>query len=260
MADNRPHALVTNDDGIDSFFLRVLVEALAERFQVTVAAPMGEQSWIGRAMSRNKDVHMAEYEDFPCRAYALDGTPSDCINIALGHLVSEQPVDLVCSGINIGFNACTPIVLSSGTIAGAIEGAGWGIPSLAFSHHVAEEDYDFLRKNHGKASGTLEESLRASSAHAVAFAGELLGQPVPRPIVHNYNFPMGTKSDTMVERTEPLPISLMKLFERDTAATFRFRYPDGVELPREGNYDMPCLLRGNISYSILDLNRIGEIS
>lgn len=260
MTDSRPHALVTNDDGIDSFFLRVLVEALSECFRVTVAAPMGEQSWIGRAMSRNKDVHMAEYEDFPCRAYALDGTPSDCMNIALGHLVDGDSVDVVCSGINIGFNACTPIVLSSGTIAGAIEGAGWGIPALAFSHHVAEDDYEFLRKNHGKSSGALEESLRVAASLATSYAEQLVGQEILRPIVHNYNFPTGTKSDTLVERTQPLPIHLMKLFERDTAATFRFRYPEGIELPKEGNYDMPCLLRGNISHSILDLNRIGEFS
>jgi len=257
---SQAHILVTNDDGIDSFFLRVLVEALAATFRVTVAAPMGEQSWIGRAMSRNRDVHMAEFEDFPCRAYGLEGTPSDCVNIALGHLVADDPIDAVCSGINIGFNACTPIVLSSGTVAGAIEGAGWGLPALAFSHQVADADYEYLRKNHGQASGSLEASLRAAAGHAARFTEALIGQRNERPVVQNYNFPAGTTAETPVEQTQPLPIRLLKLFERETAATFRFKYPEGLVLPREGRYDMPCLQRGHISHSILDLNRMGESS
>src|SRR5690554_6084905 len=154
----KTHVLVTNDDGIDSFFLRCLVEGLMESFRVTVAAPMGEQSWIGRALSRNREVHVAECEDFPCRAFALDGTPSDCVNIALGHLLQDDFPELVCSGINIGFNATLPLILSSGTIAGAIEGACWGLPALAFSHQIPPSEYETLRQNHGQAKGALAES------------------------------------------------------------------------------------------------------
>ncbi len=255
---DKPHLLVTNDDGIDCFFMRVLVEGLLEDFRVTVAAPMGEQSWIGRAMSRHREVHMAEYEDYPCRAYALDGTPSDCVNIALSHLVLDDPVVGVCSGINVGFNACMPIVLSSGTVAGAIEGAGWGLPAAAFSHQVSDEDYEPVRKNHGRGSAALEASLRAASAHASRIMHGILEQPAERPIVHNINFPVGTTADTEMERTQPLPIRLLKLFERETAASFTFKYPDGQIFPLEGLYDMPCLLRGHISHSLFDLNAFGE--
>lgn len=258
MTQAKPHILVTNDDGIDSFFLKVLVEGLAEGFRVTVAAPMGEQSWIGRAMSRNRDVHMAVVEGFPGKAYALDGTPSDCVNIALAHLVKDDPVMAVCSGINIGFNVGTPIVLSSGTVAGAIEGAGWGLPALAFSHHVGDGDYEFLRKNHGRAQGALAESLRASAAHACRMTQELIGSRVERPVVHNINFPASTMADTAIEQTEPFPVRLLGLFERDTPVSFRFRYPEGLEMPTEGAWDLPCVMRGTISHSILDINRIGE--
>ena len=55
--------LVTNDDGIDSFFLKTLVEVLRENFDVVIAAPLKDQSWIGKAMSRDKILHMAEYVD-----------------------------------------------------------------------------------------------------------------------------------------------------------------------------------------------------
>lgn len=255
---SKPHLLVTNDDGIDSFFLRCLVEGLLADFRVTVAAPMGEQSWIGRAMSRHREVHMAEYEDYPCRAYALDGTPSDCVNIALAHLVADDTVDGVCSGINVGFNACTPIILSSGTVAGAIEGAGWGLPAAAFSHQVSDEDYEPVRRNHGRGSEALTASLREAAAHACRFMHHVLESPTERPLVHNINFPVGTTAQTEIERTKPLPIRLLKLFERETPVSFAFRYPDGQPFPKEGPYDMPCLLRGNISHSIFDLNAFGE--
>lgn len=255
---DKPHLLVTNDDGIDSFFLRCLVDGLMDDFRITVAAPMGEQSWIGRAISRHREVHLAEYEDYPCRAYALDGTPSDCVNIALGHLVEDDPVVGVCSGINVGFNACTPIVLSSGTVAGAIEGAGWGLPAAAFSHQVSEDEYESVRKNHGRGSDALEASLRAASSRASRLMREILEQPVERPIVHNLNFPTGTTADTPVERTKPLPIRLLKLFERETAVSFTFKYPEGQVFTLEGAYDMPCLLRGNISHSVFDLNAFAE--
>lgn len=258
MPSNKAHVLVTNDDGIDSFFLRVLVDALVNRFRVTVAAPMGEQSWIGRAFSRNRDVHVAERDDLPCRAFALDGTPSDCVNIAMGHLVKDDPVDAVCSGINIGFNACTPLVLSSGTVAGAIEGAGWGLPALAFSHQVPDTEYEYIRTHHGQASGSLETSLRNAADHAGQFTEGFIGQEATRPIVQNYNFPIGTTGETPVERTDLLPITLRPIFAKDTSATYRFQYPEEVKLQTEGPYDMPCLMRGHISHTVLDFNRLGE--
>jgi len=254
---DQPHILVTNDDGIDSYFLRVLVEALVKDFKVTVAAPMGEKSWIGRAFSRNHEVHLAEYENFPCRAYALDGTPSDCVNIALGRLTLEDPPDLVCSGVNVGFNACAPLIFSSGTIAGALEGAVWGLPAVALSHLVPEGQYETLRQNHGRASGEFEASLRAAADHARAFTAKHLAEPVEGLVVHNYNFPGKTEAGTVVERTEPSPFTMKPLFEWSGPASFSFRYADGQ--PHEtGAYDWACLMRGNMSYTRLDFGRVGK--
>ena len=126
----KPLALVTNDDGIDSAFLHRLVEALAKDFEVAVAAPAFEQSWIGRAISRRTEVEVIPSPShFPSgvQAWAVSGTPTDCVNIALGNLLDRQP-DIVVSGINIGFNTTETLILCSGTIAGAMEGAQWGLP------------------------------------------------------------------------------------------------------------------------------------
>lgn len=256
MADQK-HILVTNDDGIDSFFLRVLVDALVKDFRVTVAAPMGEKSWIGRAMSRTGQVHLAEYENFPCRAFALDGTPSDCVNIAMGHLLKDDLPDGVCSGINLGFNCMAPLIFSSGTVAGALEGAAWGLPALAFSHQVPESAYEMLRQNHGMAEGELAESLAAAGDWARRFATQRLAEPVDGLIVHNYNFPATTTSETEVEQTGLSPFRQNCLFKKSGPASFDFQYADGNP-PTDGPYDWACLLRGHISYTRADFGAVGH--
>ncbi|GHB90856.1 5'/3'-nucleotidase SurE [Cerasicoccus arenae] len=257
MADQK-HILVTNDDGIDSYFLRVLVDALVKDFRVTVAAPMGEKSWIGRAMSRNGEVHLAESENFPCRAFALDGTPSDCVNIALGHLLVDDMPDAVCSGINLGFNCMAPLIFSSGTVAGALEGAAWGLPALAFSHQVPDTVYETLRQNHGKAEGVLEDSLRAASDWARDFASQRLPEGQDGLIVHNYNFPSMTTAGALIEQTSLSPFKIKTLFKKSGPSSFDFQYNDG-EPPETGTYDWACLVRGNISYTRLDFGRVGQM-
>lgn len=253
---NNPHILITNDDGIDSHFLRVLVESLATAFRVTVAAPMAEQSWIGRAMSRSGEVHIADFHDFPCRAYALDGTPADCVNIALGHLLVDDYPQAVVSGINLGYNATLPLIYSSGTLGGALEGAFKGLPALAFSHQVPKDQYENLRGSHGRADGDLAESLRHAADHARLLTQKHAAEKPQRPLVHNINFPVNTRPDTLVRNTRPAPMHLPSLFSRETQGTFRFRYFEAR--PEDSpDFDFGCLQRGWISHTVLDFAAIG---
>ena len=107
--------LVTNDDGVDSVFLHELVRALiAADHEVFVVAPKLEQSWTGASKSRHKAVHSAEVEhELKCPTWAVDGTPSDCVNIALDHLLPAAP-DAVVSGMNAAITAtCAEVVRSS---------------------------------------------------------------------------------------------------------------------------------------------------
>ena len=259
MPSQKPHVLVTNDDGIDSYFLRILILALSQEFRVTVAAPMAEQSWIGRAISRRREVHVAEVEDYPCPAYALDGTPSDCINIALGHLVKDNPPDMVCSGINIGFNIGTPTLLSSGTLAGAIEGASWGLPALALSLDIPDGEFEILCSSHGQVSGDLEQSLKAAAQRAKTFAKELILAKGPGLVVHNINFPTHTDAHTAIEKTEAIPITSWSFFAKKTPVSYHFDYPEENFTHSEQPYDYHCLTRGNISHSIIDLNKFASL-
>jgi len=102
--------LVTNDDGIDTLFLRALVQALqAAGHETFVVAPVTEQSWTGASKTRHRPVKSGAVDrGFGCPTWMVDGTPSDCVNIALAHLLpaalGAPKVEGVVSGINVGFN------------------------------------------------------------------------------------------------------------------------------------------------------------
>ncbi|MGB0344600.1 MAG: 5'/3'-nucleotidase SurE [Coraliomargarita sp.] len=255
----RPHALVTNDDGIESAFLHRLVDALLPAFDVSVAAPAFEQSWIGRAISRRAEIEVIPgLSHFPdgVQAWAVSGTPTDCVNIALGNLLDRRP-DIVLSGINIGFNTTQPLILSSGTIAGAIEGSVWGLPAMAFSKCIPGHLFEEIRSANGKTSGDFDRSLDCAAEHACQLARQLLDSPEAPSNVVNINFPAETRPDSPVEATFPAPLRLGSLYREAAPGRYRFHYADG-EVPEDHpRHDRAALQRGSISRSVLDFSRIG---
>src|SRR5688572_12850524 len=212
--------LVTNDDGIGSVFLHELVRALLRAgHEVTVAAPKREQSWIGAAKSRHRAV-TSERDDathaLGCPTWIIDGTPSDCVNIALAHLLPGANVakpDAVVSGINIGFNASLAFILASGTIGGAWEGAVHGLPGIAVSQDVDPGAFERLRASGGEADHDLVVVLKTSSTHAARLAASLAASTSPRSFtVHNLNFPASCTTTTEVRRTVPARVIIPGLF------------------------------------------------
>ncbi len=95
-----PNVLVTNDDGYRSEGLLALAEALAALGDVTVVAPMDEASAIGHALTLKRPLRLEHMRD---NIYAVDGTPTDCVNLAVTHVLKRLP-DMVVSGINKGYN------------------------------------------------------------------------------------------------------------------------------------------------------------
>jgi 5'-nucleotidase len=130
--------LVTNDDGVRSEGIRVLERALAHLGGVTIVAPNVEASAIGHALTLRRPLRVEQLED---RVYEVDGTPTDCVNIAIAKVLGARP-DLIVSGINKGYNLGDDVTYS-GTVAGAMEGALLGIPSLAVSLERSLDVYDF---------------------------------------------------------------------------------------------------------------------
>jgi 5'-nucleotidase len=127
MAD-RPLILVTNDDGVMAPGIRAAVEVLRDVGQVIVAAPDRERSAASHSISLDRPLRVDEIE---AGVYSIDGTPVDCVYLALLHLVPRRPA-LCVSGINNGYNLGSD-VFYSGTVAGAVEGALRGVPAIAIS-------------------------------------------------------------------------------------------------------------------------------
>jgi 5'-nucleotidase len=257
----KPHALVTNDDGIESAFLHRLVEALLPHFRVSVAAPAFEQSWTGRSMTRHGEleaIYSPSYFPEGVEAWAISGTPTDCVNIALGNLLPEKP-DIVLSGINIGFNTTETLILSSGTVAGAIEGVLWDLPAMAFSKCVPNHQFEKVRDAKGQTDGAFNASLKAAAAQAARMAVETMATPEKHlGTVVNVNFPVETSADTPIIETFPAKLQLGSLFAETSPSKFTFRYSDGFIADPDPNTDRAVLESGRISRSLLDFSRIGR--
>ena len=256
----KPLALVTNDDGIESAFLEVLVNALTAHFRVAVAAPASEQSWIGRALTRKGELTVRHdkdrFEGAP-EAWAISGTPSDCVNIGLGNLLQETPV-IVCSGINIGYNTTETLILSSGTIAGAIEGASWAIPAIAFSQCVPNDLFELVQNNHGKIDHHFAKVLHHSAAHAAEIAKSTLENPEKPGRVINVNFPADVSPETRIHKTFPAKLELGSLFTEKRPGVFTFQFNHGKAPDPHPDDDRSALAGGKISRSVLDFSRIGR--
>jgi len=125
--------LLTNDDGIHALGIQALWKSLAEIAEVTVVAPSSERSAMSQAITVHHPIRVDEYcIDHPgiC-GWSIDGTPTDCVKIAVEAILDTLP-DIVVSGINHGPNLGTD-VLYSGTVSAAIEGSMYGLPAIALS-------------------------------------------------------------------------------------------------------------------------------
>jgi len=254
----RPTILITNDDGFDSLFLHALIEAFKPLANILIAVPASEQSWIGRAMSRRREIEVREHPIAGMPGWAIDGTPSDCVNIALGHLCGSRRPDAVCSGINIGYNTTLPLIYSSGTVAGALEGAQWGIPAVAVSQVVPDHIFETVAHARGRLPAAEAASLHHSAAHAAAFTVALAGARNDDLLVHNINYPMPMQADCEVVRTVPARLQLGSLYESHAPNRFRFRYSPGETLPHDLPTDREVLARGAISHSILNFSHLAQ--
>ncbi len=129
----KPHLLITNDDGIKEPGIFHLAKTLLPYFKITVVAPKSQQSGKGVAITLHSPLKIEQY-DFKLDgviAYQINGTPADCIKMALSKICEQEP-DAVISGINPGDNSGRN-ALYSGTVGATIEASMRGITGIAFS-------------------------------------------------------------------------------------------------------------------------------
>ena len=165
-----PTILVTNDDGVHADGIRALVESIRGLGDITVVAPIQESSAIGHALTLRRPLRIDPVAE---GWFAVDGTPTDCVNIAITHVLGAKP-DLIVSGINKGWNIGDDVTYS-GTVSAALEGALLGIPSVAFSAPRIKDTCDFT----------------AGAEAAAIVARSVLEQGMPKFTLLNVNVPIG---------------------------------------------------------------------
>jgi len=174
-----PKILVTNDDGIHSQGIIALAEALSRVGDVTVVAPAHEMSAASHSLTLVRPLRIEKIDD---KHFSVDGTPTDCVTLAMSHILKDSPPDLVVSGINKGGNLGDDVTYS-GTVAGALEASIYGLPGIAVSL-VQRTNFDF--------------------SHAARFAADLardvIGDGLPRGTLLNVNLPPGPIRGARVTR------------------------------------------------------------
>jgi 5'-nucleotidase len=161
--------LVTNDDGVHAPGLAALSSALEELGDVYVVAPDREQSAVGHALTLHRPLRVTSLGE---RRFSVNGTPSDCVNLAILGLLPERPV-LVAAGINHGSNLGDDVTYS-GTVSAAMEGTLLGVPSMAVSQVDPET-----------------AGLEGAQAVAKLVASRVLVEGLPSKTLLNINVPAG---------------------------------------------------------------------
>lgn len=127
------HILLTNDDGINSTGLSSLYSALKKMARVSIVAPEVGMSAVGHAITLSRPLRVKEIKrNGRFFGTAVDGTPADCVKIAITALLKKDRPDLVVSGINLGPNVGFHVIYS-GTVSAATEGMILGVPAIAVS-------------------------------------------------------------------------------------------------------------------------------
>lgn len=161
------HILVSNDDGYLAPGIVALAAAMRQLGEVTVIAPEQNHSGASNSLTLSRPLSVSRADS---GVYFVNGTPSDCVHVALTGLLDRQP-DLVVSGINNGQNMGDDTIYS-GTVAAAMEGYLFGIPALAFS---------LVDKGWGQ--------LDAAAAVARQVVERFMAEPLPGPVLLNVNIP-----------------------------------------------------------------------
>jgi len=161
------HILITNDDGYLAPGIRALAETLASVAEITVVAPDRNKSGASSSLTL---MHPLRAEMTPQGYYRVDGTPTDCVHLAISGLLDDKP-DMVVSGINAGANLGDD-VLYSGTVAAAMEGRFLGLPAVAVS-----------------VAGRPVENYQTAAEITRKIVQNLIDQPLAEDSILNINVP-----------------------------------------------------------------------
>lgn len=231
--------LISNDDGIDAPGIRLLEKlACSLSDDVWVVAPTTEQSGAGHSLTLRHPLRIRKRDE---RHFSVDGTPTDCVLLALQQIMRDSPPDIVLSGINRGGNLGEDVTYS-GTVAAAMEATLLNVPSIAFSQFFSGNLIDWS----------------VAEKHLLPVAETLIHTTWPRGVLINVNFPEA-------ERDGGARIEVSRQGQRKIGDHIAERLdPRGEpyywigaiksELPKDENADLRVIERGDISVTPISLD------
>jgi 5'-nucleotidase len=234
------HILLTNDDGIYAPGLAALERELRKIGDVTVVAPATEQSGVGHSITFLSPLVVKEvFEGDRRRGWAVEGSPADCVKLGIFEFCANRPT-LVVSGINGGLNAGIN-VLYSGTVAAAIEGAFFGITSVAVSLEFSEH-------------AQFDKAARL----AIEVIQQVLARKGPAPQLYNLNIPTPALQRSKGVKVVPMGVERYgEHFEKRTDPRGRnYYWATGDPPPRRGSEetDLTALESGYVTLTPLDFD------
>jgi 5'-nucleotidase len=232
--------LVTNDDGINADGLKILEKiAHAISDDVWVVAPEAEQSGAGHSLTLHNPVRVRKID---AKRYAVLGTPTDCVLLAMKQIMLKHKPTLILSGVNRGSNVADDVTYS-GTIAAAMEGCILGVPSIALSQLFDDEN-----KIH----------WATAEKHAPAIIKTLLKKPWAKNTLMNLNFPnvVSAKVKGIKVCSQGKRIVNIQLAERKDPKGRPYYWLGGERdhTPEAKNVDVDFLQKGYITITPLSMD------
>jgi len=226
--------LITNDDGIHAAGLKALEESLITVGDVTVVAPDREMSATSQSISLHTPLRVHKHDE---RHYAVSGTPTDTVILAIYHILPQKP-DLVVSGINPGGNLGENIIYS-GTVAAAMEAVLHGVPSFAIS--LATRKY---------------LNFSAAAAFAAQLAEKVMEEGLAEGVTLNVNVPRGEVRGVRLTRQSQKVSQNLVVEQKDPRGRPYYWLDETVELSDvEPDSDYAAILAQDISVTPLQVDR-----
>ncbi len=246
--------LLTNDDSHDSPLFLLAITVLKKLGDLTVVVPAEEQSWKGKSMTRFGAIYAQRIDLHGTSAWAVTGTPADCVNLAIYNLM-EQPPDIVVSGINIGINTGLGFFMASGTLGACFEANIARVPAIALSQAMTREDFMYWSEHRNLPADSLAR-MEASTRQLMPQIWADYALTMKQPVTWSFNLP-DPPFEPKIIRARLGRTYYRQCFQQCGDQYFHDLRPFTID--QAPDTDQVVVASGNVSATRIDISDIGQM-